>query len=156
MKNILYPGSFDPVTLGHMDIIQRASSLADRLLVAVLINPNKTGMFPPQERVEMLLEACTEIQNVKVIMFTGLLADLARREQVQAIIKGVRGVIDLENETTMARANKQLGGGLETLFLPSSSKVEHISSTLVREIAAFHGNVDEYVPACVARRLRER
>ena len=142
MKTILYPGSFDPVTLGHMDIIQRASSLADRLLVAVLINPNKTGMFPPQERV--------------VIMFTGLLADLARREQVQAIIKGVRGVIDLENETTMARANKQLGGGLETLFLPSSSKVEHISSTLVREIAAFHGNVDEYVPACVVRRLRER
>ena len=156
MKTILYPGSFDPVTLGHMDIIQRASSLADRLLVAVLINPNKTGMFPPQERVEMLQEACAEIQNVKVIMFTGLLADLARREQVQAIIKGVRGVIDLENETTMARANKQLGGGLETLFLPSSSKVEHISSTLVREIAAFHGNVDEYVPACVACRLRER
>lgn len=155
MKTALYPGSFDPVTSGHMDIIRRAASLFDHLIVVVFINPSKKGLFTPEERVTLLQQACQDMPNVSIQSYGGLLADYVKKNTIHVIIKGVRGLMDLENETNMARANKQLTDGLETLLLPSSSEVEHISSTLVREIAAFHGDVDAYVPACVAQKLRE-
>ncbi len=157
MKTALYPGSFDPVTLGHMDIVSRAASLFDRLFVVVFINPHKkNGWFSPDERVDMLQQACQGMPNVQILSYAGLIADFVQEQNVHVIIKGVRGVMDLENETNMARINKELTNGLETLMLPASSGVEHISSTLVREIATFHGNVDAYVPACVAQKLRNR
>ena len=156
MKAAIYPGSFDPITNGHMDIIRRAASMFDQVLVAVMINPGKTGLFTPDERVEMIQEAIRGMENVRVIACAGLLADLAREEKINILVKGVRTTMDLESELAMAFANKQLNPTLDTVLLPTSAETAHISSTLVREISLFHGDISAFVPTCVVPKMQQR
>ena len=142
----LYPGSFDPVTLGHMDVIRRAAGLFDTVVVGVLHNPEKRGCFSVEQRVDMLRRACAGIPNVQVISYEGLLAQLTRETGITVVVRGVRGVNDLESETVMARINRQLNPALETLFLPASPEVGEISASMVRQLAAFGADLSAYVP----------
>ena len=142
----LYPGSFDPVTLGHLDIIRRAATLFDTVIVGVLHNPEKQGCFPVEKRVEMLEKACRGMPGVQVIAYGGLLAQFTRETGVRAVVRGVRGVADLESERAMARINHQLNPELETIFLPASPGQEEISASMVRQLAAFGADISAYVP----------
>lgn len=152
----IFPGSFDPVTLGHLDLINRASAFCDELIVALLINPDKQGFFTIAEREEMLKEACQHLPHVKVMQFSGLLADFAKQEGVRLVIRGVRSTSDLEMESAMAQANAVLLPGMETLLLPASSFAAGISSSLVRQIASFHGDVTPFVPPGVVEQIQKR
>lgn len=143
----LYPGSFDPVTRGHMDIIARAANIFDQVVVGVLHNPDKRGCFPVEKRVEMLRKACAKLENVRIIAYGGLLAQLTREENIRVVVRGVRGVADLESETMMARINHQLNPDLETIFLPASPENGEISASMVRQLAAFGANLSAYVPS---------
>ena len=151
---MLYSGSFDPVTRGHMDIIERAARLCGELVVAVLHNPDKRGAFPVQERVRLLEKACVHIANVRVIASGGLLVDCAREQGADCVVRGVRPLGDFESEYQMAQVNRMLGG-VETLLMPTSESLASVSSSMVRQIAAFGGNIDSLVPACIAREIRE-
>ena len=142
----LYPGSFDPVTLGHLDIIRRAAAIFETVVVGVLHNPEKKGCFPVEQRMEMLRRACADIPNVQVISYGGLLAQLTRETGISVVVRGVRGVSDLESETVMARINRQLNPALETLFLPASPETGEISASMVRQLAAFGADLSAYVP----------
>lgn len=143
----LYPGSFDPVTRGHMDIIARAANIFDQVVVGVLHNPDKRGCFPVEKRVEMLRKACAKLENVRIIAYGGLLAQLTREENIRVVVRGVRGVADLESETMMARINHQLNPDLETIFLPASPENGEISASMVRQLAAFGADLSAYVPS---------
>lgn len=143
----LYPGSFDPVTRGHMDIIARAANIFDQVVVGVLHNPDKKGCFPVEKRVEMLKKACAKLENVRIIAYGGLLAQLTREKNIQVVVRGVRGVADLESETMMARINHQLNPDLETIFLPASPENGEISASMVRQLAAFGADLSAYVPS---------
>ncbi len=156
MKKALYPGSFDPITFGHLDIIRRAAALFDTVVVAVMVNTSKRGLLEPKERVACIREACRDIHNVEVVSFSGLLVDLAAEKGISMIIKGVRNAADMENEKAQARANRQLLPGLETLLMPASPEYEHVSSTLAREVASLGGDVSRFVPSSVAQRLYDR
>ena len=145
-KRCLYPGSFDPVTRGHLDIIRRAARVFDTVVVGVLHNPDKRGVFPVPKRVEMRKKACEDIENVRVIAYGGLLAQCAREENISVVIRGVRGVADLESEAVMARINHQLNPDLETLFLPASPEMTDVSASMVRQLAAFGADISPYVP----------
>ena len=149
MSVCLYPGSFDPVTNGHIDIIRRAAHLFDTLYVGVLFNPDKHGLFTPDERLEMLRTVCKGIANVKCVQWDGLTAELCRKLGADAIVRGVRGAADLESETAMARLNGMLFPGLDTVFFPAAAGSEHISSSYVRQIASFGGDISELVPVSV-------
>lgn len=153
MKILLYPGSFDPVTNGHMDIIRRASRLCDTLVVAVMHNPDKRGAFPVKTRVELLERACRDIPNVRVIAHGGLLVACAAQEKADAVVRGVRPVGDFESEFTMAQINRQLGG-VETLLMTTSEGVSSISSSIVRQIAAFGGDISGFVPQEIEEDIR--
>ena len=142
----LYPGSFDPVTLGHLDIIRRAAAIFDTVVVGVLHNPEKKGCFSVEQRVDMLQRACRDMPNVQVISYGGLLAQLTKETGISVVVRGVRGVADLESETAMARINHQLNPALETLFLPASPEMGEISASMVRQLAAFGADLSAYVP----------
>lgn len=146
MRTAICPGSFDPVTLGHMDIIQRAAKLFDYVIVAVMVNPAKKTMFTLEERIR-LLEKCTEdMPNVEVVGFQGLLADYARERGVSAVVKGLRAVTDFEYEFQMALTNKKLNSDLETVFLTTRSENMYLSSSIVKDIASFGGDISDFVP----------
>ena len=151
---MLYAGSFDPVTNGHMDIIERTARLCDELVVAVMHNPDKRGAFPVEARVSLLGRACAHIPNVRVIAHGGLLVDCAREQGVSCVVRGVRPLGDFESEYQMAQVNRMLGG-VETLMLPTSESLASVSSSIVRQIASFGGNIDNLVPACIAAQIRE-
>ena len=151
----LFPGSFDPVTNGHMDVIRRAAKIFDRVVVGVLHNPDKRGLFSVDQRVEMLKKACADIPQAEVIAYGGLLADLTREKNIRVVIRGVRGTGDLESETAMARINGQLDPGLETLFLPASPGCGEISASMVRQLAQFGADLKPYVPRAVLRDIRK-
>jgi pantetheine-phosphate adenylyltransferase len=151
----LCPGTFDPVTHGHLDIIGRAARAFDAVVVGVLENPSKQPLFSIGERVAMLEEACSAMPNVKVAGFAGLLVDFARSEGATVIVKGLRAVSDYEYEIQMAQMNLRLGD-LETLLMPTNPKWSFLSSSLIKEVARFGGGVDGLVPDDVATRLRER
>ena len=142
----LYPGSFDPVTLGHMDIIRRAAAIFDTVIVGVLHNPDKQGCFSVPQRVDMLERACASLPNVQVIAYGGLLAQLTKDMDIRVVVRGVRGMADWESETAMARINRQLNPGLETVFLPASPGREEISASMVRQLAAFGAELSSFVP----------
>jgi len=152
----VYPGSFDPVTNGHLDIIRRAASYYPRLIVAVVANPNKKPFFSLQERVELLEQVCAGLPRVEVTCFEGLLVDFVRRSGASLIIKGLRIVSDFEYEFSMALLNRKLPGGVDTMFLPASLEYAHVSSSSVREVAALGGDVSEFVPAAVLRAIRRK
>ena len=151
---MLYAGSFDPVTNGHMDIIERTAHLCGELIVAVMHNPDKRGAFPVDARVRLLKKACAHIPNVRVIAHGGLLVDCAREQGVSCVVRGVRPLGDFESEYQMAQVNRMLGG-VETLMMPTTESLASVSSSIVRQIAGFGGNIDGLVPACIAGEIRE-
>ncbi len=146
MNACIYPGSFDPVTVGHADIIRRAARMYDRVIVGVLHNPDKQGAFPVEKRVEMLEKVCRAFPNVQVTSYAGLLADLARETGITTVIRGVRGAADLENEMTMARINRRLNPALETVLLPADAAYQDISASMVRQLASFGADLTPFVP----------
>ena len=152
----LYPGSFDPLTYGHEDLIRRALVFADRVVVAVAININKTALFSTEERVSFIREILRDEPRVQVQTFTGLLVDFARDIGATINVRGVRGVHDFESESQMAHMNRKLYPAMETVFMTPSAGTAYISSSLVREIAGFDGDVSALVHPVVARALVER
>ena len=150
------PGSYDPVTLGHLDIIQRAAGIFERVVVGVVRDPHhKSTMFTVEERVGFLEEALSHVDNVVVDVFTSLVVDFARKHGAKTMIKGLRVIADFEWEFQMNRLNQMLAPEIETMYVMSSPEYSFISSSAVKEIAAFGGKVDELVPAAVAARFRE-
>jgi pantetheine-phosphate adenylyltransferase len=152
VRRAVCPGSFDPVTNGHVDVITRAAGLYDELVVAVLVNPGKAGLFPVDERMELLRDAVSGVSNVTVDSFQGLLVDYCRGHDIPVIVKGLRAVSDFEYELQMAQMNRELAG-VETLFVPTAPQVGHLSSSLVKQIAQFGGDVSSLVPKAVLDRL---
>nr|WP_302657436.1 pantetheine-phosphate adenylyltransferase [uncultured Agathobaculum sp.] len=146
MRIAIYPGSFDPVTLGHLDIIRRASGLFDRLIVAVMHNQNKKPMFSVEERKEMLRRTTADLPNVEIESFGGLLADYAHSKNACVLVKGLRAVSDFEYEFQMALANRKLNAELDTVFLMTSSEYMYLSSSVVKDIAVHGGSVAGFVP----------
>ncbi|MBF7082363.1 pantetheine-phosphate adenylyltransferase [Desulfallas sp. Bu1-1] len=156
MRIAVYPGSFDPVTNGHLDIIERAAILFDRLIVAVSLNPGKQPLFSVEERMDMLKEVTQPFYNVIVDAFNGLTVNFAKKNEAQAIIRGLRAISDFENEFMMALTNKKLQTSVETVFLMTRAEYSFISSSAVKEVASFGGCVKDMVPPVVAERLREK
>jgi pantetheine-phosphate adenylyltransferase len=156
VSTALCPGSFDPVTLGHIDIIERASRHFDEVVVAVIRNPQKTqSLFTLQERQEMLAECTAHLSNIRIEFFKGLLVEFARDHGADAIVKGLRAVSDFDYELQMAQMNQRLSG-IDTFFLSTSPNYSFLSSSLVREVARYGGDVTSMVPAVVAKRLVDR
>ncbi len=156
MRIAVYAGSFDPITNGHLDIVQRAARLFNRIIVAVVLNPNKNSLFSREERVEMIREACVNIPALTVDCFDGLLVDYVRQQGATAIVRGLRPVSDFDNEFQMAVMNKKLYSDAETIFMMSQPVHSYLSSSTVKEIAGLGGNITDFVPENVAKRLRER
>ena len=152
----IYPGSFDPVTLGHLDIVERGSKIFSKLIVAVLTNPSKKPLFTADERVIMLKEATEHISNVEVLKFDGLLVDLAKENKAKIIIKGLRAVSDFEYEFQMALMNKKLDKNIETIFMMTNGKYSYLSSKIVKEVASLGGCIRDVVPENVAVRLKKK
>jgi pantetheine-phosphate adenylyltransferase len=152
----IYPGSFDPVTYGHLDIIQRAAKIADKLYVAVADNSTKKPMFTVDERLEMLCELCKDIKNVEIAAFSGLLVEFASSVSAQAIIRGLRAVTDFEYEFQMALANRMLNDNIETLFISTNAQYSYLSSSLVKEIAILGGPVDSMTPKIVFNNILQK
>lgn len=146
MKIAIYPGSFDPVTNGHLDIIERASKMCDKLIVSVMYNPSKNPLFTPEERKELIYEAIKDYPNVTVDCFSGLLIDYANENNATAIIKGLRAISDFEYELQMALMNRKLCPDIETVFLMTSSKYSFLSSSIIKEVARFDGCIKGLVP----------
>jgi pantetheine-phosphate adenylyltransferase len=155
MRRAVCPGSFDPVTNGHLDIVARASKMFDEVVVAVLINQSKAGLFTVDERLEMLAEVTKPYVNVRFGSFQGLLVDFCRANDITAIVKGVRVAGDFDYELQMAQMNYGLSG-IETLFMPTNPKYSFVSSSLIKEVAKWGGDVSPHVPDLVANRLQER
>ncbi len=156
MTMAICPGSFDPVTLGHMDIIQRATKLFDHVIVAVMVNPAKKTMFSVEERMELLKKCVADMPNVEVVGFRGLLAEYARERGITAIVKGLRAVSDFEYEFQMALTNKKLNHELETVFLTTQAQNMYLSSSIVKDIASFGGDISGFVPEPVLEDIRKR
>ena len=157
MKVAIYPGSFDPVTFGHLDVIRRAASMFDELTVSVLNNTQKTPLFSVEERVKILEEATKELPNVKVDSFSGLLINYAREKDVPIAIRGLRAITDFEYELQIAQTNRKLSNGeLDTIFLTTSLEYAYLSSSSVKEIAEFHGDISQCVPDFVAKLVYEK
>ncbi|MCY3967636.1 MAG: pantetheine-phosphate adenylyltransferase [bacterium] len=155
MTRVLFPGSFDPIHNGHMEIVETAARLFEEVVVASVRNPQKTPLFDLQERQAMLEECFVHLPNVRARLFAKLVVDLAQEEEVDFIVKGLRAVSDFENELQMAQMNQAIAG-VHTLFIPSASKHSFLASKLIRELARFGQEIDSMVPEPVAKRLRER
>ena len=156
LRTAIYPGSFDPVHLGHWDLIQRADKLVDRLVVAVLSNPEKSPAFTVEERIAFLRELTASMPKVEVTSFHGLLVDFAKTQKAQVIVRGVRAFSDFEYEFQMALMNRKLAPELETVFLMPKDKLSALSSKLVREIGRFGGDLKELVPEALRDRVAQR
>ena len=154
MTRLLYAGSFDPVTLGHLDVIRRAAGICDELIVAVMFNPEKRGCLSVEKRRKLLVRACSGIPNVRVITHGGLLIECAAEMKVTAVIRGVRPLGDFESEYQMAQINRRLGG-VETLLITTSENCAGISSSIVRQIASFGGDISSLVPEGMADEILE-
>ena len=153
MKKAIYPGSFDPVTLGHLDIIKRSAALVDHLIVGVLNNNTKTPLFSVDERVNMLKNVVSDIPNVKVMGFGGLLVDFAHKLNAKIVIRGLRAITDFEYELQMAQTNHKLASDVETIFLTTNLQYSYLSSTTVKEVAAFGGDISQFVPDYIEQKV---
>ena len=157
MKKAIYPGSFDPMTYGHLDIIKRAADMFDVLIVAVLNNKGKTPLFSVEERVKILEEATKDIPNVQVESFSGLLIDYAAKKDIHIAVRGLRAITDFEYELQIAQTNRKLSHGeLDSIFLTTSLEYAYLSSSGVKEIAYFGGDISECVPEFVAKLMEEK
>ena len=146
MRTVLYPGSFDPVTNGHIDVTRRAARIFDRVVIAVAVNAEKSPLFTTEERMELIRAACSDIPNIEVVHFGGLLAHSLERFNASAVIRGLRAVSDFEYEFQMALTNKKLNPDIETLFLTTRAENMYLSSSMVRQIASMGGDISEFVP----------
>jgi pantetheine-phosphate adenylyltransferase len=155
MKIAIYPGSFDPVTNGHVDIIKRSAKLFSKVIVAVIRNPEKKSRFSLEQRVIMLRESLPNLKNVVVESFDGLLVNYAKKKKANIIVRGLRAVSDFDYEFQMALTNRKMAPAIETLFFMTDYKYSYLSSSFVKQIAHFGGNVSELVPSAVAKRLKE-
>ncbi len=157
MKRAVYPGSFDPVTFGHLDVIRRAADIFDVLIVSVLNNKGKSPLFSVEERVKILEEATKDIPNVQIDSFSGLLIDYAREKNLHVAVRGLRAITDFEYELQIAQTNRKLSdGNLDTMFLTTSLEYAYLSSSSVKEIACFGGDVSQCVPDFVAEKIYEK
>jgi len=157
MKNIvLYPGTFDPITNGHLDLIERAARLFDLVIVAVADSPGKSPLFDVDTRVELVEEVVSDLKNIEVCGFSGLLVDLAKEKNANVLLRGLRAVSDFEYEFQLANMNRHLSPELESLFLTPSEQYSFISSTLVREVASLGGDISQFVPKAVQKKLQTR
>ena len=156
MPIAVYPGSFDPVTKGHLDIIKRASRMFDKLIVAVLINSAKQPLFTTEERVEMLRECCKDMPNVEIKSFDGLTVNFAKANHATVMVRGLRAVTDFENEIQLAQTNHALMPGIETMFLATSIKWSYLSSTIVKEAAFYGSDISKFVTPNVEKAVSEK
>ena len=156
MRKAVCPGSFDPITNGHIDIIKRAAELFDEVTVLVVTNPDKKCVFSPEERAELIKKATAEISGVKVDLFSGLLADYVKANEICAIVKGIRSSSDFEYEFQMALANRSLAPGAETVFITADPQNMYVSSSLIRQIATFGGDVSDFVPKSIVEEIEKR
>jgi len=155
MRRVVCPGSFDPVTNGHLDIFRRAARLYDEIVIAVLVNQSKAGLFTLDERLSMLREVTADIPNIRVLSFQGLLVDFCKANDIDIVIKGIRAASDFDYELQMAQMNVGLSG-VETLFMATNPLYSFVSSSLIKDVAKWGGDVTVYVPDLVAARLHER
>jgi len=153
MHTVIFPGSFDPVTNGHLDLIKRASVLADRVIVAVAVNTSKNPIFDLTSRCELLSQSTKAIKGVEIIPFDGLLADFAKTHQAQALIRGIRGASDVDYELQLSQVNRTLNVDLETILLPANATTGFISSTVVKEVFKHQGDISQLAPDCVKQAL---
>ena len=158
MKTAIYPGSFDPITLGHLNIIKRAAVCFDKLIVCVMINSEKVnrGLFTEAERVELIRRVVAKLPNVEVDSSSTLIAEYARQKKACTLVKGLRAVSDYENELQMALINRKLNPRLETMFLPSSAKYTYVSSSMVKEMARYGADLSDFVPREIITDIREK
>lgn len=156
MIRAIYPGSFDPVTLGHLDIIKRSAEKVDELIIGVLNNNQKSPMFSVEERVQMLLELTKDYPNVEVEAFTGLSAEFVKHKEANVIIRGLRAISDFDYELQMAQTNRILYPGADTMFLTTSLEYAYLSSTTVKEVAYFNGDITGFVPTSIIDRVYDR
>jgi pantetheine-phosphate adenylyltransferase len=156
VRRAIYPGSFDPITNGHLDVIQRAAKLFDEVIVAVAVNDQKRTLFPADERVDLIREATGALPNVRIARLDGLLVGFAREQGAVAVVRGLRAVSDFEFEFQMALMNRKLEPEIETIFMMPAEKYTYISSRIVKEIARLGGNVEAFVPMFVAAALRRK
>lgn len=156
MKIAVYPGSFDPITNGHLNIIERAINIFDELIVAVAIDPNKSTLFSAQERTDMIKEVTKNIEKVRVQSFSDLLIDFMKRNNANIIIRGMRAISDFEHESQLALMNKELAPEIETIFMVTCSKYSYLNSSIVKEIAGLDGCVSQLVPEIVEKKLRKK
>ncbi len=156
MSIAVYPGSFDPVTFGHLDIIERASRFTDRLIVGVLNNSAKTPLFTVEERIRMIEECISGLKNVEVRSFSGLTVNFARQEKADFMIRGLRAVTDFEYELQLSQTNRKLAEDVDTVFLTTNLKYAYLSSSIVKEVASYGGDISEFVPDTVAREIMKK
>jgi len=156
MRTAVYPGSFDPVTYGHLDIIRRASALVDELVVGVLVNHAKTPLFSEEERVKMLRDVVEDLPNVSIEVFSGLSVDFARRHNARLIVRGLRAITDFEYELQMAQTNRVIAPEIDTMFLTTNLEYAYLSSTTVKEVAGYGGDISRFVPESVSRQIRAK
>ena len=156
MTRGIYPGSFDPVTFGHLDIIERSAGIVDELIVAVLINSAKKSLFSVSERVKMLSELLEGHDNIKVESFDGLLVDYARSKEASIIVRGLRAVTDFEYELQIAQMNRTIYGEIDTIFLTTSLEYAYLSSSIVKEVASYGGDISHFVPESIIPKIYEK
>ena len=156
MINAVYPGSFDPVTYGHIDIIERAARIYDTLTVSVLNNKSKSPLFSVDERVNMLKDVCKDLDNVRIDSFSGLLADYVRENNFDVVVRGLRAITDFEYELQMAQTNRKLVPAADTVFLTTSLEYAYLSSTTVKEVAYYGGDISVFVPDNIAELIRDK
>ena len=156
MKAAIYPGSFDPMTLGHLDVIRRASKMFDTLIVSVLDNKAKNALFSVEERVSILKEATKDLPNVQVDSFQGLLIDYARQKDIHVSVRGLRAITDFEYELQMAQTNRVIAPDIDTIFLTTNLKYSYLSSSIVKEIAGYQGDISEFLHPAVVEKVREK
>jgi len=156
MRMAIYPGSFDPITKGHLDLIKRGSTIFDCLIVAVANNPQKRALFSLDERVAMVRHAVKGIKNVRVDSFDGMVVDYVRRQKTNVILRGIRTVSDFEYEFQMALTNRQLGKGIETVFVMASEEYSYLNSSLIKEVAALGGDITAFVTPEIERKLKQK
>jgi pantetheine-phosphate adenylyltransferase len=156
MTRAIYPGSFDPVTFGHLDIINRSANLFDELIVGVLNNTSKSPLFSVEERVNMLKEATADIPNIRVASFSGLLVDFVKETEASVVVRGLRAITDFEYELQLAQTNHVLYPSIDTMFLTARLEYLYLSSTIVREVAGFGGDISKFVPEEIAKRMYDK
>lgn len=156
MKTAIYPGSFDPVTLGHFDIIKRSSEIFDQVIVGVLCNNAKSPLFSVEERVKMLEDVTSYLPNVEIRSFGGLLVDFVHQSQADIIVRGLRAITDFEYELQMAQTNRVIAPDIDTIFLTTNLKYSYLSSSIVKEIAGYQGDISEFLHPAIAEKVREK